>query len=106
MRHGEWITVHPVPGSFTILVGAFLEIASNGRCKSAVHRTTVDDRAARISVGSGLSPPPENVKITPAPKLVENAKSGAKFRSVTCQEFIQLFQSNSTDKSELDLIRM
>ncbi|WVZ53147.1 hypothetical protein U9M48_004129 [Paspalum notatum var. saurae] len=69
MHHGRWLTVDPVPGSFTVNVGDHLEIYSNGRYKSMLHRVRVNSTQPRISVASFHSVPVERV-IGPAPELV------------------------------------
>ncbi|KAJ1254715.1 hypothetical protein BS78_K339500 [Paspalum vaginatum] len=70
MHHGRWLTVDPVPGSFTVNVGDHLEIYSNGRYKSMLHRVRVNSMQPRISVASFHSVPVERV-IGPAAELVD-----------------------------------
>ncbi|KAF8781327.1 hypothetical protein HU200_000552 [Digitaria exilis] len=69
MHHGRWLTVDPVPGSFIVNVGDHLEIYSNGRYKSKLHRVRVNSTRPRISVASFHSLPAERV-IGPAAELV------------------------------------
>ncbi|XP_047963260.1 probable 2-oxoglutarate-dependent dioxygenase SLC1 [Salvia hispanica] len=52
-----WLTVRPIPGSFVVNVGDHLEIFSNGRYKSVLHRVLVNSTNCRISVASLLSFP-------------------------------------------------
>ncbi|CAD6245610.1 unnamed protein product [Miscanthus lutarioriparius] len=70
MHDGRWLTVDPVPGSFVVNVGDHLEIYSNGRYKSVLHRVRVNSTRPRISVASFHSLPAERV-IRPAPELVD-----------------------------------
>ncbi|KAG6427469.1 hypothetical protein SASPL_111717 [Salvia splendens] len=53
----RWLTVRPIPGSFVVNVGDHLEIFSNGRYKSVLHRVLVNSTNCRISVASLLSFP-------------------------------------------------
>lgn len=68
---GRWLTVEPVPGAFVVNVGDHLEIYSNGRYKSVVHRVRVNSTRPRISVASFHSLPAERV-VGPAPELVDD----------------------------------
>lgn len=69
MHDGRWLTVDPIPGSFLVNVGDHLEIYSNGRYKSVLHRVRVNSTRPRISVASFHSLPPERV-VGPASELV------------------------------------
>ncbi|XP_010558984.1 PREDICTED: protein DMR6-LIKE OXYGENASE 1 [Tarenaya hassleriana] len=66
---GDWVTVDPIPGSFVVNVGDHLEIFSNGRYKSVVHRVLVNSSKPRISVAS-LHSFPMTSTVRPWPKLV------------------------------------
>ncbi|XP_020160649.1 probable 2-oxoglutarate-dependent dioxygenase SLC1 [Aegilops tauschii subsp. strangulata] len=65
----DWLLVDPLPGALIVNVGDHLEIFSNGRYKSVLHRVRVNSTQLRISVASLHSLPPERV-IRPAPELL------------------------------------
>jgi len=44
-----WVTVHPVPGAFTINTGDMAQIWSNGRYKAPLHRVLADREKERYS---------------------------------------------------------
>ncbi|KAK9153844.1 hypothetical protein Sjap_001324 [Stephania japonica] len=67
---GKWVTVEPIPHSFVVNVGDHLEIFSNGRYKSVLHRVLVNSAKSRISVASLHSISFEQV-IRPSPKLID-----------------------------------
>ncbi|XWS66790.1 hypothetical protein CRYUN_Cryun05aG0231100 [Craigia yunnanensis] len=69
---GKWITVEPMANSFVINVGDHLEIFSNGRYKSVMHRVFVNPTKPRISVAS-LHSLPFNCIVGPSPKLIDEA---------------------------------
>ncbi|XP_052173499.1 probable 2-oxoglutarate-dependent dioxygenase SLC1 [Diospyros lotus] len=69
---GKWVTIAPNPNSLVINVGDHLEIFSNGRYKSALHRVMVNSIKPRISLASLLTVPSETV-IRPWRKLVDEA---------------------------------
>ncbi|KAM7526145.1 hypothetical protein LguiA_016047 [Lonicera macranthoides] len=48
----KWLTIQPIPNSFVVNVGDHLEIFSNGRYKSVLHRAFVNSTKSRISVAS------------------------------------------------------
>ncbi|GAV62938.1 2OG-FeII_Oxy domain-containing protein/DIOX_N domain-containing protein [Cephalotus follicularis] len=66
----KWVTVEPITNSFVVNVGDHLEIFSNGRYKSVVHRVLVNSAKHRISVAS-LHSIPFKCTVSPSPKLVD-----------------------------------
>ncbi|KAK4768830.1 hypothetical protein SAY86_026980 [Trapa natans] len=71
--HGDnWVTVKPILGSFVVNVGDHLEIFSNGRYKSVLHRVLVNSTESRISVAT-LHSLPKECTVSPAPELVDEA---------------------------------
>ncbi|XP_057513774.1 probable 2-oxoglutarate-dependent dioxygenase SLC1 [Actinidia eriantha] len=68
----RWFTVQPIPTSFVVNVGDHLEIFSNGRYKSVLHRAVVNSTRTRISVAS-LHSVPVTTTIRPWPKLTNEA---------------------------------
>ncbi|XP_057872895.2 probable 2-oxoglutarate-dependent dioxygenase SLC1 isoform X2 [Cryptomeria japonica] len=67
---GLWKSVRPLPGSFLINIGDHLEVLSNGRFKSAIHRVVVNSERSRVSVATVHSLP-FHVKISPCPELID-----------------------------------
>lgn len=67
---GRWVTVEPIPNSFVVNVGDHLEIFSNGRYKSVLHRVLVNPLNSRISIAS-LHSLPFNKTVQPSPKLID-----------------------------------
>ncbi|GAB2300647.1 hypothetical protein Dimus_034682 [Dionaea muscipula] len=48
----EWVTVEPIPHAFVVNVGDHLEIFSNGRYKSVLHRVITNCERTRVTVAS------------------------------------------------------
>ncbi|KAL5569489.1 hypothetical protein UlMin_026064 [Ulmus minor] len=71
-HQGKWVTVEPIPCSFVVNVGDHLEILSNGRYKSVLHRVFVNSSKSRISIAS-LHSLAFNTTVKPSPKLVDKA---------------------------------
>ncbi|KAI3884641.1 hypothetical protein MKX03_037054 [Papaver bracteatum] len=68
-HEGQWLTVEPIPNSFVVNVGDHLEIFSNGRYKSVLHRVLVNAIKSRTSVASLHSMPIMNM-VRPSPTLI------------------------------------
>ncbi|GMH30178.1 hypothetical protein Nepgr_032021 [Nepenthes gracilis] len=68
---GEWVTVEPIPNAFVVNIGDHLEIFSNGRYKSVLHRVLVNREKPRVTVAS-LHSLPFNSMIQPSPKLIDS----------------------------------
>lgn len=71
-KDGEWIDVQPIPNSIVINTGDQIEVLSNGRYKSVLHRVVASQEGNRRSVASFYNPS-LNATIAPAPQLVEKA---------------------------------
>ncbi|KAF9599042.1 hypothetical protein IFM89_033387 [Coptis chinensis] len=69
---GKWLTVKPLQNSFVVNIGDHLEIFSNGRYKSVLHRVLVNSSKTRISVAS-LHSLSYNTTVRPCSKLINEA---------------------------------
>ncbi|MBA0767850.1 hypothetical protein Gotri_016703 [Gossypium trilobum] len=69
---GEWITVEPMHNSFVVNIGDHLEIFSNGRYRSVLHRVFVNPTKLRLSVAL-LHSLPFDYMVRPSPKLIDDA---------------------------------
>ncbi|KAH0456314.1 hypothetical protein IEQ34_014221 [Dendrobium chrysotoxum] len=66
----EWITVDPIAGSLFVNIGDHLEIFSNGRYKSVLHRVLVNSSKSRNSIASLHSLPFDSI-VRPSPEIVK-----------------------------------
>ncbi|KAF3447279.1 hypothetical protein FNV43_RR12460 [Rhamnella rubrinervis] len=107
IHNGNWVSVNPLPNSFFVITGDHMEILTNGKYKSVVHRALVNDKATRISVGTAHGPPLETV-VRPAPKLVDyKAQQPPAYRGIKYKEFLELQQCNQLNgKSCLNRLRI
>ncbi|CAN6461408.1 unnamed protein product [Victoria cruziana] len=69
-HQGRWVNVKPFKGSFVVNIGDHLEIFSNGKYKSVLHRVVVNSSMSRISTAS-LHSLPFSSTVRPAPELVD-----------------------------------
>ncbi|CAN6271074.1 unnamed protein product [Urochloa humidicola] len=71
VRHaGRWVTARDEPGTIIVHVGDALEILSNARYTSVLHRGLVNRDAVRVSWVVFCEPPPDSVMLRPLPELV------------------------------------
>ncbi|CAI8585607.1 unnamed protein product [Vicia faba] len=105
-HNGKWIPVNPLPNSFLINTGDHLEILTNGKYKSVVHRALVmNKKAARISVGTAHGPTLDTI-VTPAPELLSKDDPSI-YRGITYKDYFQLQQSCELERKFcLDCIRI
>ncbi|KAL3685619.1 hypothetical protein R1sor_003641 [Riccia sorocarpa] len=69
-KDDEWIDVRPLPNAFVVNVGDQLQILSNGKYSSCLHRVVNNSRQARTSMATFFSPSHASI-IAPAPGLVD-----------------------------------
>nr|GMC72909.1 protein DMR6-LIKE OXYGENASE 2-like [Ipomoea batatas] len=102
---GRWETVHPIPNSFVINVGDHLEIFSNGRYKSVLHRVVANSSRSRISVAS-LHSLPFSTLIRPSPRLIDQANP-RRYRDTDFASFLQYISSREhKSKNFLDSMKL
>ncbi|WVZ78302.1 hypothetical protein U9M48_026038 [Paspalum notatum var. saurae] len=70
LHGGRWVTARDEPGTIIVHVGDALEILSNGRYTSVLHRGLVNRDAVRVSWVVFCEPPPDTVLLRPLPELV------------------------------------
>ncbi|XP_027070034.2 probable 2-oxoglutarate-dependent dioxygenase SLC1 [Coffea arabica] len=90
-HQGRWLAVEPIPGSFVVNVGDQLEIFSNGRYKSVLHRVVVNSSMSRISVASLHSLPSQSA-VRPAEKLI-NQTNPRRYRDTDIAAFLHHIKS-------------
>ncbi|KAL5768650.1 hypothetical protein ACOSQ2_015433 [Xanthoceras sorbifolium] len=70
LKDGEWVNIPPSKDT-TIYVntGGQVEVLSNGRYQSALHRVMADKKGSRLSIATFYNPAGDAI-ISPAPKLL------------------------------------
>nr|AGB13770.1 ACC oxidase [Oncidium hybrid cultivar] len=76
LKNGEWIDVPPMRHSIVVNIGDQLEVITNGRYKSVMHRVVAQTDGNRMSIASFYNPGSDAV-IFPAPELVEREAEAA-----------------------------
>nr|QWQ66226.1 Fe(II)/2-oxoglutarate-dependent dioxygenase 2 [Phlegmariurus tetrastichus] len=86
LKDGRWVMINPIDDAFVVNLGDQLEVLSNGRYKSVVHRVVASKTYTRYSLGSFLRPKVEAV-IGPDPKLVDE-QHPARYKQIKFGDFI------------------
>ncbi|MBA0720813.1 hypothetical protein Goshw_027129 [Gossypium schwendimanii] len=104
MHKGKWVLINPLPNSFLVNTGDHMEILTNGKYKSVLHRAVVNNKATRISIGTAHGPPLDTL-VSPAKELVAD-DAGQAYLGITYRNYLELQQSKSlSGKSCLDRLR-
>ncbi|KAL2477451.1 2-oxoglutarate (2OG) and Fe(II)-dependent oxygenase superfamily protein [Forsythia ovata] len=103
---GEWLNVNPLPNSILVNTGDHLEIFSNGKYKSVLHRAAVNNKNTRISIAMANGPSPDTI-VCPASKLVDNEGCVPAYIPMEYTEYLFSQQNNLLNgKSTLDLVKI
>ncbi|CAL9133561.1 unnamed protein product [Musa textilis] len=84
-KDDRWIDLDYVPGALIIHIGDQIEILSNGKYKSVLHRATVSKEKVRISWPVFCSPPPE-MMVGPLPQFVSD-QNPAKYKTKKYKDY-------------------
>ncbi|KAI3441460.1 Fe2OG dioxygenase domain-containing protein [Psidium guajava] len=95
----EWHTVQPIPNALTVNVGDHLEIFSNGRYKSVLHRVTVNSTQSRISVAS-LHSLPYKCTIRPSPEIIDDVVNPKRYMETDFASFLAYISSCEPKKKD------
>ncbi|MBA0754541.1 hypothetical protein Gogos_021778 [Gossypium gossypioides] len=105
LHKDKWVNIHPIPNSFLVNIGDHIEILSNGKYKSVLHRAVVNGRDVRISIALAHGPAAD-VAVNPAPMLLEDGQNPLAYPAIKYKEYVELQQSSMLDgKSYLVHIR-
>ncbi|CAN0889283.1 Protein DMR6-LIKE OXYGENASE 2 [Linum grandiflorum] len=89
LKDGKWISVNPIPYTFIVNLGDQIQVISNDRYKSVLHRAVVSSTKERISVPTFYCPSPDAI-IGPARPLVDE-EHPAVYRNFTYAEYYHKF---------------
>ncbi|KAJ4711768.1 Oxoglutarate/iron-dependent dioxygenase [Melia azedarach] len=89
LRNGKWVAVNPIPNTFIVNIGDQMQVLSNDRYKSVLHRAVVNCDKERLSIPTFYCPSPDAV-IGPARELIDEDRP-AVYRSFTYAEYYDKF---------------
>ncbi|KAJ0026300.1 hypothetical protein Pint_09065 [Pistacia integerrima] len=105
-HNSKWVNVDAPPNSFLVNTGDHIEILSNGKYKSVVHRAIVNSKSTRISLAIANGPSLDTV-VCPAQELIDNESQAPAYKGMKYIEYLELQQSNRLHiKSCLDRVRL
>ncbi|KAL6846479.1 hypothetical protein ACP4OV_023927 [Aristida adscensionis] len=87
LKDGEWVDVPPVRHSIVVNLGDQLEVITNGRYKSVMHRVVAQPDGNRMSIASFYNPGADAV-IFPAPPLVQAEEAAGAGQGGTYPRFV------------------
>ncbi|ONI23631.1 hypothetical protein PRUPE_2G199700 [Prunus persica] len=103
-NNGRWVAVKPMPHTFIVNIGDQIQVVSNDRYKSVLHRAVVNCDKERISIPTFYCPSYDAV-MEPAPQLVDDHHPPL-YRSFTYAEFYEKFWDRGLNtRSSLDLFQ-
>ncbi|KDP32333.1 hypothetical protein JCGZ_13258 [Jatropha curcas] len=86
-REGSgWVPVHPVDGALVVNIGDLMQILSNGRFKSVLHRAVVNETYHRTSVVHFYGPPMD-AEVSPLMHLID-FDHPVLYRAVSWKEYL------------------
>ncbi|XP_008812214.2 protein DMR6-LIKE OXYGENASE 2-like isoform X1 [Phoenix dactylifera] len=104
-RRGSWVRVEPLPNSFLVNTGDQMEVVSNGRYKSVLHRAEVNSQSTRMSIATVVAPSLDTI-VEPASQLVGD-EHPMMFRGMRYGEYLECQQATRLKaKSALDPVRL
>ncbi|GMI88591.1 ARABIDOPSIS THALIANA GIBBERELLIN 3-OXIDASE 3, gibberellin 3-oxidase 3 [Hibiscus trionum] len=83
-----WVSVEPIEGALVVNVGDLMQIVSNGRFKSVLHRAVVNNARHRVSTAFFYGPP-WDVEVSPLRKLVDSDHPPL-YRPVIWKEYLEI----------------
>ncbi|XP_047172931.1 2-oxoglutarate-dependent dioxygenase 19-like isoform X2 [Vigna umbellata] len=106
LRNGKWINVSSTSNCLLVFVSDHLEVLSNGKYKSVVHRAVVSNKATRISLAVVIAPSLDTV-VEPAKELLDSQNNPAAYIGMKHRDYLQLQSSNRLNgKSVLDNVKI
>ncbi|CAH9075529.1 unnamed protein product [Cuscuta epithymum] len=100
-----WLPVPPIPNALVINVGDTIEVLTNGRYKSVVHRAVAHKEEDRLSIVTFYAPS-YATELAPLPELVSESNP-AKFRSYNHGEYSKHYVTSKLQgKKSLDFAKI
>ncbi|KAL5201370.1 hypothetical protein ABZP36_035724 [Zizania latifolia] len=100
LKDGEWVDVPPMRHSIVVNLGDQLEVITNGRYKSVLHRVVAQTDGNRMSIASFYNPGGDAV-ISPAPALVEQEDTGrGTYPRFVFEDYMKLYVRHKFEAKE------
>ncbi|XP_052166717.1 1-aminocyclopropane-1-carboxylate oxidase 1-like [Oryza glaberrima] len=99
LKDGEWVDVPPMRHSIVVNLGDQLEVITNGRYKSVMHRVVAQTDGNRMSIASFYNPGSDAV-ISPAPALVKEEEAGETYPKFVFEDYMKLYVRHKFEAKE------
>jgi isopenicillin N synthase-like dioxygenase len=104
-KNNNWVPVPFVDGALVVQLGDQMEVLSNGKYKSVIHRATVNGNEKRFSIVS-LHSFAMDKKMGPAVQLVDDEHPKC-YKEFSFREFLEFLSSNDVSKGRfLDTLKL
>ncbi|KAL3625036.1 Aconitate hydratase mitochondrial [Castilleja foliolosa] len=90
LKDGQWVDVPPMRHSIVINLGDQLEVITNGKYKSVLHRVLTQTEGTRMSIASFYNPGNDAV-IYPAEALVDNEEEKDLYPKFVFDDYMKLY---------------
>ncbi|XP_073312280.1 1-aminocyclopropane-1-carboxylate oxidase [Primulina huaijiensis] len=90
LKDGEWVDVPPMRHSIVVNIGDQLEVITNGKYKSVMHRVIAQTDGTRMSIASFYNPGSDAV-IYPARALVEKEEKKDLYPKFVFEDYMKLY---------------
>ncbi|XP_057745814.1 protein DMR6-LIKE OXYGENASE 1-like [Arachis stenosperma] len=106
LKDGHWVTVKHVPNTFIVNIGDQIQVISNDKYKSVLHRALVNCEKERMSIPTFYCPSPEAL-VGPAPQLIDQHNNPPKYTNFTYAEYYHKFWNRGLSKETcVDLFKL
>ncbi|GJN33832.1 hypothetical protein PR202_gb22458 [Eleusine coracana subsp. coracana] len=99
LKDGEWVDVPPMRHSIVVNLGDQLEVITNGRYKSVMHRVLAQPDGNRMSIASFYNPGGDAV-IFPAPELVKAEEAAVAYPKFVFDDYMALYVRHKFEAKE------
>ncbi|CAE6131353.1 unnamed protein product [Arabidopsis arenosa] len=93
-KDDKWVAVNPIPNTFIVNIGDQMQVISNDKYKSVLHRAVVNTENERLSIPTFYFPSTDAV-IGPAHELINEQDSLAVYRTFPFVEYWDKFWNRS-----------
>ncbi|KAJ6811337.1 1-aminocyclopropane-1-carboxylate oxidase-like [Iris pallida] len=99
LKDGQWVDVPPMRHSIVVNIGDQLEVITNGKYKSVLHRVVAQADGNRMSIASFYNPGSDAV-IYPAAALLEAEKEGEVYPRFVFEDYMKLYAGQKFQAKE------
>ncbi|KAI4295969.1 hypothetical protein L6164_035962 [Bauhinia variegata] len=90
LKDDQWVDVPPMRHSIVVNLGDQLEVITNGKYKSVMHRVIAQEDGTRMSIASFYNPG-NNAIISPAPSLVKEYDINQVYPKFVFDDYMKLY---------------